>query len=232
LAENYLPDDWEQVSSSAFTRVAVNRKREIYFKEYRTPSPAATLKAQLSRSRATRARLNAEELLRTGIDAPHNVLWGQLPGGREYLFTVAAPGQGVDRWLRETLTGKDKEQLRTRRQLLAALGMFIGRVHATGFIHGDLKPQNILAAQLQDQFRFTLLNNDRNKRRKPMSGKMLLRDLLQLNMLPLADVGRTDRMRFFCAWRRQMRSLPSVETKILAKEAYRRGLRRLPKQPM
>jgi hypothetical protein len=47
-------------------------------------------------------------------------------------------------------------------------------------------------------------------------------------MLPLADLGRTDRMRFFRAWRRQMRDLSSVEAKILAVEAYRRAVRRLP----
>jgi len=35
-------------------------------------------------------------------------------------------------------------------------------------------------------------------------------------------------MRFFRAWRRQMRDLSSVETKILAVEGYRRALRRLP----
>jgi Lipopolysaccharide kinase (Kdo/WaaP) family len=224
-----LPDNWERVSSSAFTRVALNRKRQLYYKEYQTPSPAATLKAQLKGSRATRARVNAEELLLVGIDAPHNVLWGQLPGGREYLFTVAEPGERIDQWLCETLVQKSKEQLKVRRQLLSELGVFIGRVHATGFIHGDLKPKNILAAKLQDRFRFTLLNNELNRRRIPTPGKLLLRDLLKLNMLPLAHVGRTDRMRFFCAWRRQMRGLEPVEAKILATEAYQRALRRLPK---
>ena len=187
------------------------------------------LKAQLKGSRATRARLNAEALLLVGIDAPHNVLWGQLPGGREYLFTVAEPGESIHHWLGGTQAGKSKEQLLLRRQLLSELGTFIGRVHATGFVHGDLRPKNILAAQLQDRFRFTLLNNERMTRRNPMPGKLLLRDLLQLNMLPLADLGRTDRMRFFCAWRRQMRSISPVEAKILAAEAYRRALRRLPK---
>lgn len=217
------------MSRSAFTRVARNRKRQIYYKEYRTPSPAATLTAQLKGSRATRARLNAEALLLVGIDAPHNVLWGPLPGGREYLFTVAEPGEGIDRWLCETPVVQDRQHLLLRRQLLAALGTYIGRVHATGIIHGDLVPENILAAKLPNRFRFTLLNNERNRRRIPLPGKLLLRDLIKLNMVPLADVGRTDRMRFFCAWRRQMRTLEPVETKILATEAYRRALRRLPK---
>lgn len=228
LSNDYLPDGWERVKSSPFTRVARNRKRQIYYKEFLERSPAFRLKAQVRGSRATRARLNAEALLLVGIDAPLSVLWGNLPGGGEYLFTVAAPGQGIDRWLCETLVRKDAEQLRLRRQLLHALGTFIGRVHATGFIHGDLRPDNVLAALVQEQFRFTLLNNTRNTRRNPTPGRLLLRNLIQLNMLPLADLGRTDRMRFFRAWRRQMRDLSSVETKILAVEAYRRALRRLP----
>ena len=50
-------------------------------------------------------------------------------------------------------------------------------------------------------------------------------------MLPLADLGRTDRVRFFRAWRLQMRDLSAVEAKILAAEAYRRAMRRLPVTP-
>jgi hypothetical protein len=223
LADNYLPDNWERVSSSAFSRVAVNRKQQIYYKEYLPRSPAAMLKAQVKGSRATRARLNADALLHAGIDAPHNVLWGQLSGNREYLFTVAEPGETIDHWLRNTLRDKDKGQLALRRRLLSELGVFIGRVHATGFVHGRLQPSNILATQLQDRFRFTLLNNERNSRRNPMPGKLLLKDLLQLNTLPNTVLGATDRMRFFQAWRRQMRALPPVEAKILAVEACNRA---------
>ncbi len=228
LSDDYLPDGWERVKSSPFTRVAFNPKRQIYYKEFLRRSPAAKLKGQVKGSRATRARLNADTLLLMGIDAPHSVLWGKIPGRGEYLFTVAAPGERMDRWLCETVAGHDTEKLRLRRQLLHALGTFVGRVHATGFIHGDLRPENILAAVVQDGFRFTLMNNGRNTRRIPTPGRLLLRNLIQLNMLPLADLGRTDRMRFFRAWRRQMRDLSSVEAKILAVEAYRRALRRLP----
>jgi hypothetical protein len=167
-----------------------------------------------------------------GFDAPHSVLWGKLKGGGEYLFTAAAPGEGVDRWLCEPIAEDRVEQLRVRRQLLHALGTFIGRLHANSFIHGDLQPENILAALMQDQFRFTLMNNERNTRRIPTPGRLLLRNLIQLNMLPLAVLGRTDRMRFFCAWRRQMRDLSAVEAKILAVEAYQRALRRLPAEPV
>lgn len=228
LSRDYLPQGWERVNYARSTHVAVNRALEVYYKEYLTRSPAAKLRAQVRGSRASRARQNAEALLLMGIDAPHNVLWGQLPDGGEYLFTVAAPGAGIDRWLCDTLTGTDPEQLRRRRQLLHALGTFIGRVHATGFVHGHLRPENVVASQGADQFRFTLLNNERVIRRIPTPGKLLLRDLMQLGMLPLAAVGRTDRMRFFRAWRRQMRDLSPVEGKVLAREVYRRALRHLP----
>lgn len=227
LADDYLPDGWERVSSSAFARVAGNRERQLYFKEYLPRSPAESLKNRVRGSRATRARLNADALLFAGIDAPENILWGQLPGGSEYLFTAAAPGKSVTQWLHDSLAEKSAEQVRLRRLLLGALGTFIGRVHATGFVHGNLRPDNILAAPQGEQFRFTLLNNERNLQKKPIPGKKLLRDLIQLNMLPRRYLGLTDRTRFFCAWRRQMRDLSPMEAKILATEAYRRAMRRV-----
>ncbi len=213
--------------SSTYTRVAVNTARQLYYKEYLARSPAEALKAAVKGSRATRARRNGEALLLAGIDAPQVFLLGTHPDGREYLFMAAAPGMGISEWLQQTLIERAGEQLRQRRQLLHALGTFIGRVHATGFIHGDLRPGNILAAQTQDQYRFTLIDNERNTRKTPMPGRMLLRNLMQLNMLPPAALSRTDRMRFFRAWRRQMRDLSPVEAKILAAEAYRWALQRL-----
>jgi len=215
------------VASSIHTRVAFNAERQLYYKEFLPRGPGESLKALLRGSRATRARRNGEALLQAGIDAPVNIAWGKLPKRREYLYTAAAPGQGITQWLRETLVGREGEQLRRRRQLLRALGAFIGRVHATGFIHGDLRPGNVLACLEMERFRFTLIDNERNVQKIPPPGKMLLRNLMQLNMLLPADLSGTDRMRFFSAWRQQMRDLSRLEARILGVEAYHWAMRRL-----
>jgi hypothetical protein len=222
-----LPAGWELVNSSAFARVAVNHQMQLYYKEFLPRSPIESLKALVRGSRAERARKNGAALLHAGIDAPVNVFWGKLPGGRQYLYTAAAPGQGITQWLRNTLTERSGEQLRRRRQLLAALGTFIGRVHATGFIHGDLRPGNVLVCLQHETFHFTLIDNESNVQKVPPPGKMLLRNLMQLNMLLPSDISRTDRMRFFCAWHRQMRDLSPLEAKILGAEAFHWAMRRL-----
>jgi hypothetical protein len=100
-------------------------------------------------------------------------------------------------------------------------------VHATGFIHGDLRPGNVLAVQIADQFHFTLIANESNTHKLPTPGKLLLRNLMQLNTSPVCKLSRTDRMRFFCAWRRQMRNLSAMEAKVLAAEVYTRVQKRL-----
>ena len=227
LADERLPAGWELVPSSAFTRVAVNQQMQLYYKEFLPRSPLESLKALVRGSQALRARKNGEALLHAGIDAPANIFWGTLPGGRDYLYTAAAPGQGITQWLRNTLVDRTGEQLRCRRQLLVALGTFIGRVHATGFIHGDLRPGNVLASLQGEKFSFTLLDNERNVQKVPPPGKMLLRNLMQLNMLLPSDISHTDRMRFFCAWHRQMRDLSPLEARILGAEAYHWAMRRL-----
>ena len=222
-----MPAGWELVNSSAFARVAVNHHLQLYYKEFLPRSPIESLKALVRGSRAERARKNGAALLYAGIEAPANIFWGKLPGGRQYLYTAAAPGEGITQWLRHTLTERSGEQLQRRRQLLVALGTFIGRVHATGFIHGDLRPGNVLACLQHESFRFTLIDNESNVQKVPPPGKMLLRNLMQLNMLLPSDISRTDRMRFFRAWRRQMRDLSPLEAKILGAEAFHWAMRRL-----
>jgi serine/threonine protein kinase len=223
LGAQELPHGWEIVPSSHFARVARNQQQQLYYKEFLARSPWDRFKALLRGSRARRARLHGDALLRAGIDAPENIAWGKLPGGSEYLFTRAVGGETVTAWL-----AQDRELSRVmRRQLLAELGQFIGRVHATGFVHGDLRPGNVLARHNGDRFLFTLLDNERTVQRLPPPGRMLLRNLMQLNMLPLQVLGRTDRMRFFRAWRRQMRDLEPIEAKLLAAEAYQWALQRM-----
>jgi len=226
LAEDFVPPGWRHVASSSFTKVAENSELGLYYKAFMARSPAESLKARLRGSRAERAWRNGDALRCAGFDAPENVLLGKLGGGREYLYTRTARGRGVDAWLREVLSDRDAATLTQRRKLLRELGRFIGRMHASGFIHGDLRPGNVLASREHDRFRFTLIDNERNRRRRPPPGKALLRNLMQLNMLPEQTLGTTDRLRFLRAWREQMPELDRVEARVLGVEACRWALTR------
>ena len=225
LAAGELPAGWDIVPGSSSARVAVNNGLKVYYKEFPACSPLGYLLALHRGSRATRARLGNGALLYAGIEAPASLAWGKLPGGREYLFTRAAAGQDVARWLTTTLVNRTGEALAKRRQLLEALGIFIGRVHATGFIPGELKPGDVKADLLENRFQFALINNERTVKKLPPPGRMLLKNLMQLNLLPPSALSRTDRMRFFIGWRRQLRELSSMEAKVVAAEAYHWAMR-------
>lgn len=225
-----MPDGWSMVGSSVNARVAVHLTDKVYYKEFLPRSPLETIKARFKGSRAQRARWHNDALREAGFDAPENIAWGELAGSREYLFSTAVAGQGVTQWLREELTERSGKNLQTRRNLLRSLGTFIGQLHAAGFIHGDLRTSNVLAALDDGRFRFALIDNERNVQHQPAAGRALLRNLMQLNMLPATDISNTDRMRFFTRWRAQMPHYSDAESKLLAIEAYRWAIRRLRKK--
>lgn len=227
LSGNSPPGGWQLVASSAGARVLKHAEWAVFYKEFLPRGPLERLKSLARGSRATRARLGSEALLYAGFEAPTNLAWGHLPGGREYLFTGAAPGEGVARWLLEILPAGQSAQRARRRLLLRALGRHIGRLHASGFIHGDLRSSNILASWRGDAFNFCLIDNERTVRRDRPSGRQILRNLMQLNMHTPTELSGTDRWRFFLAWREQQRELTAVESRILAREAYRWAMRRL-----
>lgn len=227
LGSQALPPGWEMVHSSSYSRVACNRSMQVFYKEFLPRSPMDRVKALVRGSRAKRARQHSDALLQAGINAPANLAWGKLSGGREYLFSREVEGQDVTTWLVTLLPSGEAPARANRRQLLESLGTFIGRVHATGFIHGDLRPGNVLAQHRSERFLFGLVDNERTVQKTPPPGRMLLRNLMQLNMLPPKVLSRSDRMRFFTAWRRQMRELEDIEAKLLAAEAYNWAMQRL-----
>lgn len=216
------------VGSSVNARVAVDTRSGIYYKEFLPRGPLEHLKALAKGSRASRARRHNNDLREAGFEAPVNLAWGKLNGGREYLFSESVAGKGVTCWLREDLVQRNGEALKRRRELMHSLGKFIGQMHAAGFTHGDLRTSNVLADYTQgDQFSFALIDNERNVLTKPPAGRALLRNLMQLNMLLPEDISNRDRMRFFVEWRRQMPDLTRDEAKLLAIEAYQWAMRRL-----
>ena len=227
LAQDQLPGGWNWVGSSKTAKVAFHRDEQLYFKEFLPRSPLERLKNLLRGSRASRARVNDEALRQAGFNAAVNVVWGPLPKNREYLISRAVEGQGVTLWLRETLQDRSGATLGLRRALLTELGVFIGRLHAAGFIHGDLRANNVLAAQKEQQFSFSLIDNERTRQYSPPPGRGLLRNLMQLNMLLPSDLSRTDRWRFFLAWHGQMPDLSRKEARLLALESHGWAMKRL-----
>ena len=227
LGAGELPQGWDIVPGCSSARVARNTTLGVYYKEFPRASPLQRLRALLSGSRATRLRKHSNALLYAGIDAPASLAWGTLPGGREYLFTRAAEGRDVASWLQDALAERRGETLALRRILLGNLDVFIGRLHATGFVAGDLQARNILAELRENRFQFTLINNENTVRMLPPSGRKLLLNLVELNLLPPETLSRTDRMRFFAGWRRQLRELSSIEAKVIAAEAYHEAMRQM-----
>jgi len=227
LAAGELPAGWDIVPGSSSARVAFNTALQVYYKEFPPRSPLASITALLFGSRATRLRRHSNALLYAGIEAPESLAWGRLANGGEYLFTRAAAGRDVARWLTDTMGDRCGEPLALRRKLLQDLGVFIGRLHATGFVPADLQAEDVLAELREDRFQFTLINNEHTIKMLPPSGRKLLMNLTQLNLLPPRVLSRTDRMRFFASWRRQMRELSAIEAKVLAAEAYHEAMRQM-----
>ena len=227
LADGEMPPGWSLVNSSSYARVAHHAGDQVYFKLFLPRSPLESIKALVRGSRATRARQHNDDLRRAGIEAPHNIAWGRLQRGREYLFSTAVPGLGIDRWLRRELPAGHRGDLPRRRDLLRELGIFVGRLHHSGFIHGDLRTGNVLAEWQGGRFRFALIDNERNSRHDMPPGKLLLKNLMQLNMHTPEELSRSDRWRFFESWRRQMRELSDIEARLVAVESYQWAMRRL-----
>ena len=207
--------------------MAYHEGLKIFYKEFSPQSPADTFKTLLKGRLATRARNNNGALLRAGFNAPTSLAWGQLSGTREYLFTGAVPGVTVGTLIKGQALNGERLSLSLWRKLLRELGMFIGRLHATGFIHGDLRTSNILANKGLLRFEFSLINNEHNIYGKPAAGKQLLENLMLLNMHKLDELSRSDRLRFFHAWHSQMRDLSELEARIIAGQSFAWAMRRM-----
>lgn len=223
LAADELPAGWELVSRSTRGRVARQVAGSLYFKDYTAPSPALRWLRRLGGGSVRRTRHQHQLLRLSGFNAPEVVASGRVGKGVDYLFTLPVEGESTALWLRRTTGAGDAASRRLRRDLLRALGTFVGRLHSTGFIHGKLTPDNILTAYRGGRFCFALVGNEAGCRQRPPAGKRLLRELAQLSVGAPETLTRADRWRFFQAWRQQHPELGHLEARLLAAQAYAGG---------
>ena len=139
--------------------------------------------------RALRAFRMGEALRAAGFAAPLAVVAARR-GGEGVLATRDTGGDD----LIGTVTRlRDR---RSKRALLRSLGTEIGRLHAAGFVHGDLVPPNVRVVD----GRFVFLDNDRTRRSAVLVSLAARRNLVQLGRFVVPGVTVTDRARVLAAY--------------------------------
>jgi hypothetical protein len=131
-----------------------------------------------------------EALRRAGFTAPETLAAARRRGegllvtrdvGGEDLLTAVAARRGA-----------------AKRALLATLGTTVGRLHAAGFVHGDLVPSNLRVAGE----RLVFLDNDRTRRSRLLVALAGRRNLVQLGRFVVPGVTLADRARVLAAYAR------------------------------
>ena len=158
------------------------RVGDVFVKHY--PAPAA--------HRARRACAMGEALVAAGFAAPAALLVATR--GREGLLITADAGGEDLETLVAGLARAGAAGRRAKRGLLRALGDAVGRLHAAGFVHGDLVPPNLRWRDGAPVF----LDNDRTRRLPGAWGGR--RNLVQLGRFVVPGVTATDRARVLAAY--------------------------------
>jgi len=89
-----------------------------------------------------------------------------------------------------------------RRSAIEQFAQTVGKMHACGICHGDLRLGNVLVKSADNKFDFYFLDNERTKKIGKLPDKLRLKNLIQINMLR-AGISNADRMRFFREYLKQ-----------------------------
>jgi hypothetical protein len=160
------------------------------------PRGFAKFKRWASGSRAAHIQAISDAIRHAGLNAPPVVLWGrERSSGREIVMTRRAPGVLATRYLRVA----PEAEFAQKRVLLRALGVEIARLHAAGFIHGDLTPFNIIADEAP---RISFIDHERTRRVWFWSAaaRGRRRNLVQLGRFAFPGMSRSDRMRVWSSY--------------------------------
>ncbi len=181
-------------------------EEELYLKVYYRWELFGCLKDLFRDSRAFRALKQGTALTEHGLHAPVAIAAGEERHlgllKRAFLLTARVHGSPLNQFLRDHFAARlDTEALRRKRRQIQDLAWEIRRMHALGFVHGDLVPSNILLRVEREGSRFFYMDNDRT-RLYPLwfPQRLWRRNLVQLNRFVLPGISLQDRLRFLRAY--------------------------------
>ena len=211
---------FEEITASEFARtykcsVGLNGRTEIvYIKHYLHRSWVDFAKHLFRKGRARRAFDASLMLQRNHLNAPEIIALGRSGFAsivsKSFLITKEVEnGKAIYQCLIDDLRCPGDHPPHVRHRFVRQLGNTIGRMHAAGIFHGDLRPGNVFARLQDENWEFFLLDNERTKKLFWLPPFLRIKNLVQINMLPF-DVSHTDRMRFFNEY---LKHNPQLKTK-------------------
>ena len=227
LLQGRLPGGWKWIPCSNSTLVATKKTPcPVYYKEFFPRNKYEGIKACCRGSRCQRARKQAEHLTAAGLSTPKILCWGK---GKlnEFIIFKADEGQGFHSFLLKKYSPPlTPEKLLEKRLLLQQAGKIISLLHQKGLVHGDLRPDNLLVAKTDKGFKFSFLDNERNKHfeRPPLS--LIKKNLIQFSIIPDHLVTKADLMRFFQAYLSTDKNLSKQKQREFISDLFRRRHKR------
>jgi tRNA A-37 threonylcarbamoyl transferase component Bud32 len=172
----------------------------VFVKVYHRYRPVTVLKDLVRTSKARHNQRISARLAAAGFAVPRVLAVGEERRGpvvrRTWLATEGLAGGPV-----ADHVARRSGALPAKRATLAAVGEAVAKLHATGFVAGDLVATNIWITPGAGGERVTFLDHDRTTRgRGEASWRRARRNLVQLNRLALAGVTRADRLRVYRAY--------------------------------
>lgn len=238
IGQEYLQKRFKltEVPSSHFCRVYKltvpfnNVETGIYLKQHLSRGILDVIKHIIYPSRAKRA-FNASIMLQeNGFEAPAVIALLEYRRGifctENILITKEIENAKP---ILESMTDScrnDNQPLNCRRELLESFGRTIGRMHAKGISHGDMRLGNVLAGREKNIWRFFFLDNERTRIFRRLPARLRVKNLVQLQISVQATVSNTDRMRFYKKYAAE-NPMSKTEKRTLTNKVIKTTFRRL-----
>jgi tRNA A-37 threonylcarbamoyl transferase component Bud32 len=230
LLNGDLPNEWEWVKSASNSIVA--RRLDppaVYYKEFLNRSHLEAFKGLFRGSRCKRARVKREILIKNGFHSPAIYCWGRK-GQCHFMVTEGIDALSLGMYINQNWHPPlSKEKLYAKRMIINKLGQEIGRLHKFGICHGDLRLNNILLQQKNEEIKFHFIDNESIYTFKKIPCRLIEKNLVQVNMVFPLYVTRQDRLRFFKAYSSVYHRFTGIEAIRLLEKVQKRTIERLTK---